>query len=164
MTRWNRHRLGSRVRGSDGWKDGNGAFPGRADPELTAARVLAACGLRALRASIVALLVAFSAAPSAQTPDSTAAAPILVDSTAARPPAARRDSIVALASPTAPPLGRAATPVFAVTGDLDPQALLADRAEAFGYALGAPGRWGRRLAVEPRPRRRVAHARRARCV
>ena len=102
----------------------------------------AALGCLAALACAVALLLAPPAA--AQTPDSTAAFPVAVDSTAAAPSdtttAAGR--AVALAAPQAPPWGRAATPVYALTGAISPEALLADRPEAFGYALGTPGRWG----------------------
>ena len=88
----------------------------------------------------VALGLALASPAAAQTPDSTAVPP--TGPTVASPPAPS-DAVRAtpLAAPQPPPLGRAATPVLAPTGDLATEAGLDARPHAFGYALGAPGRW-----------------------
>ena len=79
----------------------------------------------------IALLLA--AAASAQVPDSLQAQASPADSLALAPP---RASVAPFGSPP----GRAITSVPAVTATLDVAALVAERPEAFGYALGAPGR------------------------
>lgn len=101
-------------------------------PASQAARAVAAWAGAARRAALAALLLAAPAA--AQVPDSLAS-PAPADT-------ARAPRAVALAAPQAPAWGRAATPVYALTGALSPEALVAARPEAFGYALGTPGRWG----------------------
>ena len=88
--------------------------------------------MRGLRLALL-VPVLLAAPASAQLPDSLQARAVPADSLAPLPP---RPSV----GPFRPALGRPITAVPAVTASLDAAGLVAQRPEAFGYALGAPGR------------------------
>ncbi len=85
-----------------------------------------------MRAALL-VLVLLAAPASAQAPDSLQAQAAPADSLAPLPP---RPAV----GPFRPAPGRPITSVPAVTASLDVAGLVAQRPEAFGYALGAPGR------------------------
>ena len=92
-------------------------------------------------------LVLLALPASAQTPDSTAAPPVVEPAPDAVPAdSVAVDSARALPRPSVAPFGpapgRPATPVPALTAALYVEALLADRPGAFAYTLGTPGREG----------------------
>ena len=85
-----------------------------------------------MRAALL-VLVLLAAPAGAQAPDSLQAQAAPADSLAPLPP---RPAV----GPFGPAAGRPITSVPAVTASLDVAGLVAQRPEAFGYALGAPGR------------------------
>ena len=92
------------------------------------------------RLGLAVVLAALAVPVSAQVPDSLQAQASPADSLA--PPRAEGGPPRASVAPFGSPAGREITSVPAVTASLDVAGLVAERPEAFGYALGAPGRTG----------------------